>query len=77
MRHVTTLIDHLHYDAILAKPDGSCSRPAETGPSVAEMERKPAGGKETQRNAIEINKLTTMALAVVTEDVVPGASFNQ
>ena len=27
-------IDHLHYDVIRAKPDGSCSRPAETGPSV-------------------------------------------
>ena len=26
-------IDHLHYDVIRAKPDGSCSRPAETGPS--------------------------------------------
>ena len=26
-------IDHLHYDVIHAKPDGSCSRPAETGPS--------------------------------------------
>ena len=24
-------IDHLHYDVIRAKPDGSCSRPAETG----------------------------------------------
>ena len=28
-------IDHLHYDVIHAKPDGSCSRPAETGPSVS------------------------------------------
>ena len=27
-------IDHLHYDIICARPDGSCSRPAETGPSV-------------------------------------------
>ena len=27
-------IDHLHYDVIHAKPDGSCSRPAKTGPSV-------------------------------------------
>ena len=29
------LIVHLHYDVIHAKPDGSCSRPAETGPSVS------------------------------------------
>ena len=28
-------IDHLHYDIIRAKPDGSCSRPAETGLSVS------------------------------------------
>ena len=27
------IIDHLHYDVIRAKPDGSCSRPAETGTS--------------------------------------------
>ena len=27
-------IDRLHYDIIRAKPDGSCSRPATTGPSV-------------------------------------------
>ena len=26
-------IDYLHYDVIRAKPDGNCSRPAETGPS--------------------------------------------
>ena len=26
-------IDHLHYDVIRAKPDGSYSRPAEAGPS--------------------------------------------
>ena len=31
----TEIIDHLHYDVIHAKPDGSCSRPAETGPSVS------------------------------------------
>ena len=28
-----TQIGHLHYDVIRAKPDGSCSRPVETGPS--------------------------------------------
>ena len=28
-------IVHLHYDVIRAKPDGSCCRPAETGPSVS------------------------------------------
>ena len=28
------LIVHFHYDVIRAKPDGSLSRPAETGPSV-------------------------------------------
>ena len=28
------VIDHLHYDVIRAKPDGSCCRPAETGASV-------------------------------------------
>ena len=32
---LTGLIDLLHYDVIRAKPDGSCSRPAETGPSVS------------------------------------------
>ena len=35
-------IDHLHYDVIRAKPDGSCSRPAETGPSFP-------GGKASAR----------------------------
>ena len=34
-RPTTERIDHLHYDVIHAKPDGSCSRPAETGPSVS------------------------------------------
>ena len=34
------IIDHLHCDVIRAKPDGSCSRPAETGPSAVEMEGK-------------------------------------
>ena len=28
-------VDHLHNDIICAKPDGRCSRPAETGPSVS------------------------------------------
>ena len=31
---IASEIDHLHYDVTRAKPDGSCSRPAETGPSV-------------------------------------------
>ena len=40
------LIDHLHYDVIGARPDGSCSRPSETGPSVSgKPVRKPAGQK--------------------------------
>ena len=30
--HNLATIHHLHYDVIRAKPDGSCSRPAETGP---------------------------------------------
>ena len=42
-----SLIDHLHYDVIRAKPDGSRSRPAETGPSVVEIEGKEAGDIET------------------------------
>ena len=42
----TLLIDHLHCEVIRAKPDGSCSRPAETGPSVSgKPARKPAGQK--------------------------------
>ena len=35
-------INHLHYDVIRAKPDGSCSRPAETGPSFP-------GGKASEQ----------------------------
>ena len=34
VRSILHTIDHLHYDVIRAKPDGSCSRPAETRPSV-------------------------------------------
>ena len=45
-------IDHLHYDVIRAKPDGSCSRPAETGLSVSKNGGKQAG-KPRVRNAIE------------------------
>ena len=43
-------IDHLHYDIIHAKTDGSCSRPAETGPSVSLKRRQKSGktrGSET------------------------------
>ena len=38
-------IDHLHYDVIRAKPDGSCSRPAETGSSFP-------GGKASGQSAV-------------------------
>ena len=43
-------IDHLHYDVIRAKPDGSCSRSAETGASVWQKRRETSGkarGSET------------------------------
>ena len=33
-------IDHIHYDVIRARPDGSCNRPAETGPSVLSNRRE-------------------------------------
>ena len=42
-------IDHLHYDVIRAKPDGSCSRPAETGPSVSKNGGKQAGKPAGQK----------------------------
>ena len=44
-----TQIDHLHYDFIRAKPDGSCSRPAETGPSVSKNGAKQAGKPAGQK----------------------------
>ena len=58
-------IDHLHYDVIRAKPDGSCSRPAETGPSVSKNGGKQAGNFASQKRYGEMN-----------EENVPGASFN-
>ena len=42
-------IDHLHYDVIRAKPDGSCSRPAEAGPSVSKNGGKQAGKPAGQK----------------------------
>ena len=46
---LTVTIDHLHYDVIRAKPDGSCSRPAETGPSVSKNGGKQAGKPASQK----------------------------
>ena len=46
-RNPANTIDHLHYDDTRAKPDGSCSRPAETGSGVVEMEAKQAGDIKT------------------------------
>ena len=63
-------IDHLHYDVIRAKPDGSCSRPPKTGPSVSgKPARKPAGQKCYQ----DMNMIKTTSLS---EEGVPGPSFN-
>ena len=45
---VPLIIDHLQYDVIRAKPDGSCSKPAETGPNFVnggKQAGKPAGQK--------------------------------
>ena len=69
-------IDHLHYDVIRAKPDGSCSRPAETGPSVSKNGGKQAGKPADQKRYWEMNEIRTTSLTVVTEENVPGASFN-
>ena len=54
-------IDHLHYDVIRAKPDGSCRRPAETGPSVFV---KMAGNKRASprvRNVIDEHRKNNVA----------------
>ena len=49
-------VGHLHYDVTRAKPDGSCSRPAETGPSFP-------GGKASGQywNSIEVNTENNVA----------------
>ena len=44
-------IDHLHYDAIRAKPDGSCSRPRRLGQVCRESPRE----SPRVRNVIKMN----------------------
>ena len=59
-----TLIDHLHYDVIRAKPDGSCSRPR----------RLDLVCRESPRESLRVrNAIKTTSLA---EEGVLGASFN-
>ena len=42
-------IDHLHYVVIRAKPNGSCSRPAETGTSFP-------GGKARESQQVALKR---------------------
>ena len=68
------LIDHLYYYVIRAKPDCSCSRPAETGPSVS---YRMAGNKWMPAPlAIDVCEINMIKTTSLTEEGAPGASFN-